>query len=382
MFKNIVTRVFSRVGIAVNGGKPWDLQVRDDRFYDAILTGGSLALGESYMNGWWEAEDVETFIRKLLSHDFEWIPLLNPVTLWQTCKRRFFDDAATLQGSRKVADLHYNLGNDLYRNMLGASMAYSCAYWRTDVTDGDLDAAQQAKFRLIGDKLHLAAGERLLDIGCGWGSFLRYAATAHNVQGTGVTIASEQARFAREFCANLPVKILLEDYRQLDDRQKFDKIVSVGMFEHVEPRRYREFFAAARRVLKPGGLLLLHTIGNERSGAPDAWTRKYIFPVGVIPSRRKIEEALGGTFRCLDWHSLGGEHYAKTLRAWRNRFLQAWPTLQSHYSPLCGGMFKRMWNYYLSSCAGAFDAHRLDVFQIVLTPVEDAAQWQNYSPIR
>ncbi|SPW34756.1 Cyclopropane-fatty-acyl-phospholipid synthase [Edwardsiella tarda] len=246
-------------------------------------------------------------------------------------------------------------------------MQYSCAYWKQAET---LEQAQQDKLRLICEKLQLRPGITLLDIGCGWGGLAAYAARHYGVRVDGVTISAEQQKLAVERCYGLDVRILLQDYRDLNAR--YDRIVSVGMFEHVGPKNYATYFAVARRNLKDDGLFLLHTIGANHTTPDvdpwikpdvDPWINKYIFPNGCLPSQRHIAQASEPYFVMEDWHNIGAD-YDRTLMAWQQRFLAAWPTLQERYSE----RFFRIFNYYLCACAGAFRARDIQLWQVLFSP--------------
>jgi cyclopropane-fatty-acyl-phospholipid synthase len=243
--------------------------------------------------------------------------------------------------------------------MLGKHMVYSCAYWKTD---DELDTAQAAKLDLVCRKLGLEPGMHVLDIGCGWGEALHFATTHYGVSGVGVTISSEQAQFARELCAGLPIEIRLQDYRELDEQ--FDRIWSIGMFEHVGVKNYRNYFEVVRRCLAADGLNLLHTIGgNESTNHTDPWIEKYIFPNSMLPSAAQIANARERLFVIEDWHNFGAD-YDRTLMAWRANFDAAWPRLQEKY----GERFRRMWRFYLAASAASFLARRNQLWQIVLSP--------------
>jgi len=240
-------------------------------------------------------------------------------------------------------------------------MNYSCGYWQHA---DDLEQAQQAKLDLICRKLGLAPGQRVLDIGCGWGAMSQHAAAYHGVEVVGITVSREQARLARERCEGLPVEILLLDYRELPERfgAEFDRIVSVGMFEHVGPKNYRTYFDVATRLLRDDGLFLLHTIGNSRTWpTTDAWIDKYIFPNGKIPSAQEIAAAIEPYLVFEDWHNFGLD-YDRTLMAWWQNFDTAWPELRGRYDD----RFYRMWKYYLHCCAGFFRSRQGQLWQIVL----------------
>jgi cyclopropane-fatty-acyl-phospholipid synthase len=242
--------------------------------------------------------------------------------------------------------------------MLDPQMQYSCAYWK----DAErLEDAQIAKLRLICEKLQLKPGMRVLDIGCGWGGLAQFMAQNYAVSVVGVTISAEQQKHAQQRCLGLDVDIRLQDYRDLNDQ--FDRIVSVGMFEHVGPKNYDTYFTVVDRNLKPDGLFLLHTIGSRRTDHNvDPWIDRYIFPNGCLPSVRQIANASESHFVMEDWHNFGAD-YDKTLMAWHERFLASWPEIADNYSE----RFKRMFSYYLNACAGAFRARDIQLWQVVFS---------------
>ncbi len=343
-------------GLRLNGDAPWDPRVHDERFYGRVLANGSLGLGESYVDGWWDCEDLETFFWRLLTAG-----LAQKVKVWRDLPRVAL---ARLQnrGRRsrafEIGERHYDLGNDLYETMLDRRMTYSCGYWTRART---LDEAQEAKLDLICRKAGLKAGMRVLDIGCGWGSFAAFAAERYGVSAVGITVSKEQIELGRRRTAGMPVELLLKDYRDLDGT--FDAIVSVGMFEHVGRRNYRTFFDVARRCLAPGGLFVLHTIGTRLSTLScDPWIEKYIFPNSLVPSMAQITAALEGRFVIEDWQNIGPD-YEPTLAAWFSNFRAGWDRLQARYSD----RFYRLWSYYLRACAGSFRARYNDVWQLVLS---------------
>ncbi|WP_105631376.1 cyclopropane fatty acyl phospholipid synthase [Cronobacter dublinensis] len=353
----IVTELLSRAGIAVNGAAPADIQVKNPDFFKRVLQEGSLGLGESYMDGWWECERLDLFFTKVLRAGLEdQLPHHLKDTLRILGARLF-----NLQSKKRawiVGKEHYDLGNDLFSRMLDPYMQYSCGYWKEA---DNLEDAQQAKLRLICEKLQLKPGMTLLDIGCGWGGLAAFAAQHYGVSVTGVTISAEQQKMAQARCEGLDVTILLQDYRDLD--AQFDRIVSVGMFEHVGPKNYATYFDVADRNLKPDGLFLLHTIGSRKTdNNVDPWIDKYIFPNGCLPSARQIAAASEPHFVMEDWHNFGAD-YDKTLMAWYERFLAAWPDIADNYSE----RFKRMFTYYLNACAGAFRARDIQLWQVVFS---------------
>ncbi|EMB4325393.1 cyclopropane fatty acyl phospholipid synthase [Pluralibacter gergoviae] len=353
----IASEMLNRAGITINGPAPSDIQVKNPLFFKRVLQEGSLGLGESYMDGWWECERLDIFFQKVLRAGLEdQLPHHLKDTL-RIASARIFN----LQSKKRawiVGKEHYDLGNDLFTRMLDPYMQYSCAYWKDAQT---LEQAQEAKLDLICRKLQLAPGMRVLDIGCGWGGLAYYMAKNYGVSVEGVTISAEQQKLAQQRCEGLDVKILLQDYRDLNEQ--FDRIVSVGMFEHVGPKNYATYFDVVDRNLKPDGLFLLHTIGSKKTDDNvDPWINKYIFPNGCLPSVRHIAIASEPHFVMEDWHNIGAD-YDTTLMAWLTRFLQSWPEIADNYSE----RFKRMFIYYLNACAGAFRARDIHLWQVVFS---------------
>ena len=347
----------------VNGRAPWDLQVHDRRFFSRVLLRGSLGLGESYMDGDWDARAPDQALSRMLAARLE--QRVPGAVRWLDALRASLFNLQSRRRSHTVAERHYDLGNDLYRAMLGPSMVYSCGYWQA--ADGgraaDLDGAQQAKLDLVCRKLQLRPGERILDIGCGWGSALKYAAERYGVRGVGVTISRRQADYARELCAGLPIEIRLQDYRDLDER--FDKIFSIGMLEHVGARNYRRYFDVARRCLGREGLFLVHSIGNDESvRSTDPWIARYIFPNSMLPSPAQLGRALEARFVIEDWHNFGAD-YDLTLQAWRDNIERAW---DDGTAPRYDERFRRMWRFYLAASMALFRTRRAQLWQLVLSP--------------
>lgn len=349
--------LLEEAGIQVDGNRPHDMQVHDHRLFRRVLTQGSLGLGEAYMEGWWDCEALDEFffriLRKHLDHKVtSKLEKLANLRAWvmnlQTPSRAY-----------QVGRHHYDIGNGLYSRMLGSYMVYSCGYWARATS---LDEAQVAKLDLISRKLDIQPGMRVLDIGCGWGAAARHMAEQYGAHVTGITVSAEQAHYARELCGNLPVEIRFQDYRSMDE--PFDRIFSVGMFEHVGYKNYPSFFRTVRRCLRPGGRLLLHTIGNHFTcRSTDPWIARYIFPNSMIPSLRQVTEAMADLMVMEDWQNFGVD-YDRTLLAWHRNFEAAWPELASEY----GERFRRMWRYYLLSSAGSFRARTNQLWQIVLAP--------------
>ena len=356
-YRKIIEPLLSTAGIRINGPDPWDIQVRDEGFYARVLKDGSLGLGESYMDGWWECARIDEFICRLLKENLGEKIRGNLQACLFGLSARIFNLQSTARAAI-VARRHYDLGNDLFFSFLDPCNQYSCVYFQG--TD-DLTEAQQKKLDLICRKIDLQPKEQVLDIGCGWGGYARYAAEHYGCAVTAVNLSDEQIRYAREYCKNLPVKILRADYRQIEG--SFDKIVSVGMFEHVGKKNYETFMKVVHRCLREEGIFLLHTIGcNTPRDSLNPWVDQYIFPNGSLPSMAQICRAAEGLFVIEDIHNLG-PHYEKTLLAWNDRFQKAWARLAGRYDQL----FKRMWEYFLLSCAGSFRARHMHVWQIVMS---------------
>lgn len=354
----VIRELLARADVKIDGGRPWDLQVRDPRAIRRILALGNLGLGESYMAGWVHIPAVDQFIDRVMRARLDESVGHSWHVIWHSLMARLFNHQSPVR-AWEVGQRHYDLGNDFYRNMLDQRMTYTCAYWSDEATT--LDAAQEAKLDMICRKLDLQPGQRVLDIGCGWGSFMRYAAEHYGVTCVGVTVSKEQVALGRELCAGLPVTFRLQDYRELNEQ--FDKIVSIGMFEHVGHKNYGTYMDVARRCLKPDGLFLLHTIASgDPVPMPDEWIDKYIFPNGELPSYGQIVDAAGSRFVIEDLHNFGAD-YDRTLMAWHENFSKAWPQYRDQF----GETFERMWRYYLLSCAGAFRARRIHLLQWVLS---------------
>ena len=353
----LIGNLLAKADIEINGSRPWDIQIHNTQMVPRVIRQRSLGLGESYMEGWWDCEALDEFCYRILSAGAEGIAK-NQLTLalqWLKC---LLHNRQSTQRAPKVAKQHYDLGNDLFAAMLGRTMAYSCGYWKDAKT---LDEAQDAKLDLVCRKLGLEPGMTLLDIGSGWGCLLEHAAKHYGVTGTGVTLSKEQAELARARCKGLPVNIVLQDYRKLTGH--FDRIASIGMFEHVGRRNYATFMRTASRLLKDDGLLLLHCIGENKSTlSHDPWIEKYIFPNGELPSIKQFADAVEGVFVVEDMHNFGPD-YARTLNAWDANFQRHWQELKPHYDE----NFYRMWRYYLNICAGAFRARDTQLWQWVLT---------------
>lgn len=363
--------LISSVGVALNGPRPYDIHVNNPAMFKLVRHQGTLGLGDAYMRGWWDCNSLDTLFRRFFSADLTRRAGLFFPQLYGTVKARLMN-LQTHSRAFEVGHKHYDLDNDLFRAMLGPTMAYSCSYRGTGART--LDDAQLAKYDLICRKLHLVPGSTLLDIGCGWGGFARFAVERYGVRVIGLTISSRQASFARAHCAGLPVEILLQDYRSFST--PVDAIASIGMFEHVGLKNYAAFFDTARRCLPTNGLFLLHTIGSlESTLATDPWINVHIFPNGKIPSLRQLTTAVESRFVIEDVHNFGSD-YDFTLMAWWENFNEY---LQSEPGSKIDPSFQRMWQYYLLTCAAAFRARNLQLWQIVLSP---NGQPNGYQPAR
>jgi len=357
-FKKTVTDLLESVDIQVNGSRPFDIQVHNELFYSRVLSGKSLGLGESYMDGWWDCESLDQFCYQMLRGRIDkQVKVKNPAFLAHVLKA-YFLNAQSKKRAYIVGEEHYDTGNDLFSLMLDQGMNYSCGYWENA---DNLDQAQINKLDLVCRKLHLKPGMKVLEIGCGWGGFAKYAAENYGVSVHGVTVSKEQMDYAERSCIGLETKFEMKDYRELNT--KYDAIVSIGMFEHVGYKNYRNYMEVAQRCLEGEGLFLLHTIGrNTPSRSTDPWTNKYIFPNGMIPSPAQISKSLQGLFVVEDWHNFG-QYYDPTLMAWNENFQKNYESLKDKYDQ----RFKRMWEYYLLMCAGTFRARRNQLWQLVLS---------------
>ena len=343
--------------VRINGDRPTDIKVHDEHLYSRVFAHGSLGLGEAYMDGWWDADDLSGFFTRILgSHLDE--KMKNLGTLVAHLKAKYINEQRG-KHAFEIGKAHYDTGNDLFAKMLGKRLVYSCGYY---AEADNLDDAQEAKLDLICRKLRLEPGQKILDIGCGWGEALKFAAERYGVEGVGVTVSEEQATFARELCKGLPIEIRLQDYHDVSDT--FDAIYSIGMFEHVGGKNYRAYFEVVRRCLKEDGLSVLHCCGSNATPAqPDPWIEKYIFPNSVIPAASQVTKALENLFVVEDWHNFSAD-YDRTLMAWIANFDAAWPELQANYDE----RFRRMWHFYLACSAAVFRSRRDQLWQITLSP--------------
>ncbi|MEN8117905.1 MAG: cyclopropane fatty acyl phospholipid synthase [Bacteroidota bacterium] len=354
----VVQKMLEPLDVQINGNRPWDIQIYNPDFYERVLLGGSMALGESYMDGWWDCKALDQFFEIILEAQlYKKVKTNAKLFLWIILKAKI-TNAQKRSKAYEIGKRHYDIGNNLFSVMLDKGKNYSCGYWEKAKT---LDDAQDAKLDLICQKMGLKSGMKVLDIGCGWGSFAKFAAKKYGANIHGITVSKEQVKFANEFCRGLDVKIELKDYRNINE--KFDRIVSIGMFEHVGCKNYRTYMNVVYRCLKADGLFLLHTIGSNTSvDFIDPWTNKYIFPDSMLPSAKRITSAAEGLFVLEDWHSFG-QYYDKTLMVWHKNFTKNWIKIKTEYDD----RFYRMWTYYLLSAAAGFRVRKNQLWQIVFS---------------
>lgn len=355
--KQIIDELLSLARVNPNGHQPWDPQIHNEDFYSRVLKEGSLGLGESYMDGWWDCPQLDQFIERITAANLERQIKANK-WLWPKLLLTNLINYQTKKRALVVGQKHYDLGNDLFQAMLDRRMNYTCAYWQNA---SDLDTAQVNKLELSCQKLMLKPGMRILDIGCGFGAFAKYAAEHYGVSVVGITISKEQCDYAQKNCADFPVEIRFQDYRDVAER--FDRIISLGMFEHVGYLNYRKYMQKVHECLDDEGLFLLHTIGsNVTTTHCERWINKYIFPNGMLPSILQISKAAEKLFIMENWANFGA-YYDPTLMAWHANFERHWEQLRSKYDE----RFYRMWRYYLLTCAGVFRARDMQLWQVVFS---------------
>jgi cyclopropane-fatty-acyl-phospholipid synthase len=355
--EKIIKELLNIAGITVNGSKPFDIQIHNPRFYSRVLREQILGLGESYMDGWWDCEALDEFIEKVVLADLEEKVKKNWKYGWHVLKSKLFN-LQKINRSYQVARHHYDIGNDLYLAMLDKRLNYTCAYWENAK---NLDEAQEAKLDLICRKMELKTGMKILELGCGFGSFAKYAAEKYGVSVTGINVSQEQLNYAKNSCRGLPVEYILDDYRNA--RGSYDRVISIGLMEHVGYKNYPTYMEVVNRTLSDDGIAFIHTIGSKKSKTcSNPWLTKYIFPNGMLPSIAQISRAMEDYFITEDLHNIGPD-YDLTLMAWYQNFNNAWPNLSQQYDE----RFYRMWRFYLLSSAGGFRARSTQVWQIVMT---------------
>lgn len=351
-----VKELLNLADIRINGSRPWDIQIHNEKLFDRIFRQGSLGFGEAYMDGWWDAEKVDELICKAMLAKLN-RKFITPKLIAAVIKSRL-TNRQTFSRSKKVTKKHYDIGNDFYAKMLDKRMQYTCGYWKNAQ---NLEEAQKHKLDLVCRKLQLKPGDKVLELGCGWGGFAKYAAENYGCSVTAYNISEEQVKYAKKYCHGLPVEIILDDYRKADG--KFDKVASIGLCEHVGHKNYRKMMKVVHKCLKDNGLFLLHTIGKDLSVAnTDPWIEKYIFPNSMLPSVKQISTAAEGLFIMEDWHNFGKD-YDKTLMTWYENFEKNWHYFKDKHRK----RFYRMWKYYLLACAGNFRSRSAQLWQIVFS---------------
>lgn len=365
MIKDTLEKLLNKADVKINGERKWDIKVNNEKLFARLMSGGSLALGESYMDGWWDCQAIDKMIYRILRTNLD-KEVRSKAAIWNYIKAKFVNQQRKSK-AYEIGERHYDIGNDLYRIMLDKGMNYSCGYWQEA---RNLDQAQEAKLDLICRKLKLEPGMEVLDIGCGWGGFAKFAAENYGVKVAGITVSREQVKLARERCNRDEIEIKLQDYRKV--KKKYDRIVSIGMIEHVGYKNYRTFMEVAQNCLKKDGLLLLHTIaGNTSVKSGEPWTAKYIFPNSMLPSATQLTSAWEGLLQLEDWHNFG-KYYDPTLMAWYKNFNDNWDKIKDNYDD----RFRRMWNYYLLSSAGSFRARKNQLWQIVFSKIDSEMQYE------
>ena len=355
--EKIAKEFLAEAGITVNGNKPYDLQVNNPEFYARVLREQVLGLGESYMDGWWDCDAIDVLITKMIQARLEDKVKGNWKFTWHILHSKLFN-LQNLNRAYQVAQKHYDIGNDLYQAMLDKRLNYTCAYWKNAK---NLDEAQEAKLDLVCRKIGLEPGMKVLEFGCGFGSFAGFAAEKYGVSVTGINVSKAQLDWAKKRYQGLPVNFILDDYRSASGT--YDRVVSIGIMEHVGYKNYSTYMDVVDRCLAKDGIAFIHTIGSNISKtASNPWTTKYIFPNGVLPSIAQLSKAMEHYFIIEDLHNIGPD-YDLTLMAWYRNFTNAWPNLKDKYDE----RFYRMWLFYLHSSAGGFRARGTQLWQFVIT---------------
>ena len=365
IFRPLFESLLEGTGVRLGGDRPWDITVNRGRLYRRALR-GSLGIGEAYIDGDWDCRALDEMFRRVLAASKLNSPLFRAARALKVLQSRL-TNLQTPRRARAVAEEHYDIDHRMYALFLGPWNQYTCCFF--DGTD-DLEQAEVIKLEMLCDKLELQPGDRLLDIGCGWGGFAKYAATTRGCEVTGISLSAEQIRYASEYTRGLPVAIRRLDYRELPGSglAPFDKISIVGMIEHVGYKNYGTLMRVVHEMLKPNGLFLLHTIGNsERTTIVDPWLEKYIFRNSMAPAMSQLADATDGCFVIEDWENYG-QYYVPTLQAWYDRFNANWDRIRSLKTARAfDERFRRMWNYYLMSSKAAFEAGLVHLWQLVMT---------------
>lgn len=355
--ESIVRNLFELAGVNIGGTAPGDIRVKNPAFYERLLRDASIGLGESYMDDWWEVDALDVFIDKLMRANIKqkiagsWrLRLLTAKALLMNLQSR--------ARSGKSVEAHYDIGNDLYTRMLDPRMVYTCGYWKNAKT---LAEAQEAKLELIAQKAGLKPGMKVLDLGCGWGGFAAWAAEKHGCDVVGYTLSKDQVSLGKQLWKGLSVDMRLSDYREATG--KYDRVISIGMMEHVGPKNHRNMMKVVHRCLKDDGVAVIHTIANNKSllhGTP--FIEKYIFPNAVAPSLAQMGKSIEGLFVAEDLQNIGPD-YDPTLMAWWQNFDKTYSEISHKYDR----RFYQMWKFYLLAAAGASRSRDGQLFHLVLT---------------
>ncbi|MFH1358552.1 MAG: cyclopropane fatty acyl phospholipid synthase [archaeon] len=363
----------------VNGNPKAKIIIKNPKIYKDIILKGELGVGEGYRNDWWETPDlIELFVTILRARLNK--KVVNFAAFPHKLKAKFLNMQSVVR-SKRVAKEHYDVGNKFYEKMLGKTMQYTCAFWDNAKT---LDQAQINKMRLICEKAHLKPGDHVLELGGGWGMLAKFIAEEYDCHVDSYNISEEQVKYAQEQCKNLKkgkVNIICSDFRNA--KGVYDKVISVGLCEHVGYKNYRTLMITAYNCLVEGGLFVMHTIGKNFSTImTDRFFDKYIFPGGMIPSQHQLAAASEELFIIESLNNIGPD-YAKTLEQWRKNFLKHWPEFKDKWDEnhkiKYDNTFKRTWEYYLATCEAAFEARNLQLYQNVY--VKDKGAKGKYKPV-
>jgi len=384
--EKMIREIFAEAGIKIGEKnssqakfEPYDISLEprlQELFFSQVYKNPSLGLAESYfLHNAWACDDLVELMYRIMTTD-----LLSKLSLGMKLRLGFksipqFFKTWIFNKARlnpyEIGQQHYDAGNKLYRVMLGEDdMTYSCGLWEDENVD-ILWQAHQANFDRACRDINLKPGMKVLDVGCGNGSFLRYAANKYGIEGVGITVSQEQAKFAREFCQGLPIKILVCDYVELGEEyfEYFDAAASFGMFEHVNSRNYKKFYQSIARYLKNDSVFFLHTIASPRTViVTDAFISKWIFRNSYIPTENQTLKKAFNFFECIKVYKVAPENYAKTLAVWYQRFKNGWDSKLRHLyydKVMQGDSFYKLWQYYLCSCEALFKAHGKYVLQVV-----------------
>lgn len=354
--KSLVSKAFAKVDIQIHGSRPWDLKVNDERFYMKLLIKGPLGFGEAFVDDWIECDRFDECLTRILKLESK----NHPVMMWSWL-RAYFTDLSSKKRGKIGSAIHYNFEKLIYEKMLDKAMTYSIGYWGEN---DDLERAQEKKLDLICRKLHLEPGMRVLDIGCGWGSFAQYATRMYNVSVVGINIAEKQIELAQQKYSHLPIEFRVQDYRDL--KGNFDRIVSIGMAEHVGLKNYKRYLKIIRDCLKDEGLCLIEISTNTAMGslarAMDPWFMRYFFPTAWLPTLCQFTCAADGLLLLEDLHNIT-ENSEKTFLAWWDNLNKNWASLQNEIDHRTYLMFK----YYLLSSVGAFRGGVARYWQLVFS---------------